>query len=119
MRAGRLPVTRVSRRCAYPVLAILPVLLTPLLAPILLLGLSAGKANALTSGVLPGGTAISVDNTSPANGSEFVVTGTTLDVTDAGKATIGAGVPITVVYTLDTSGSMTVSAGVKCDGVPG
>jgi hypothetical protein len=109
----------VTRRVATPVTAILLTFVTPLLVPILLLGLSTGNANALTNGLLPGGTPISVDNTSPANGSEFVVSGTTLDVTDAGQAKIGAGVPITLVYTLDTSGSMTLTAGVNCDGVAG
>ncbi len=108
-----------TRRIATPVTALLLTFVTPLLVPILLLGLSTGNANALTSGLLPGGTPISVDNTSPANGSEFVVSGTTLDVTDGGQAKIGAGVPITLVYTLDTSGSMTLSAGVNCDGVAG
>lgn len=94
-------------------------ILAMVLGPILLVGFSSRAANALTNAVLPGGTPIFVNNTSPVGGSEFVVSGTTLDVTDAGKATIGAGVPITLVYTLDTSGSMTLSAGVNCDGVAG
>ena len=77
----------------------------------ILVALSVGVAPALTPGVLPGGTPITVDNTSPVNGDEFNVPGTTIDVTDAGQATIGAGVPITAVYAVDTSGSMNAQRG--------
>lgn len=107
------------RHVATRLSAILLSSATALLGPILLLVVSVESANALTNAALPGGTPIAVDNTTPADGTEFVVSGTTLDVTDAGQATIGAGVPITLVYTLDTSGSMTLSAGVNCDGVGG
>jgi hypothetical protein len=85
----------------------------------ILAAFSIGVAPALTQGFLPGGTPLTVDNTSPVNGDEFNVPGTTIDVTDAGQATIGAGVPVTAVYAVDTSGSMTLSAGVDCDGVAG
>ena len=85
----------------------------------ILVAFSVGVAPALTTGFLPGGTPLTVDNTSPVDGDEFNVPGTTIDITDEGSATIGAGVPITAVYAVDTSGSMTVSAGVDCDGVAG
>ncbi|MET1231352.1 MAG: hypothetical protein ABWY52_00715 [Candidatus Limnocylindrales bacterium] len=83
------------------------------------MALSVGVASAFSQVALPGGTLLTVDNTSPVNGAEFNVPGTTIDITDAGQATIGAGVPITAVYAVDTSGSMSVSAGVDCDGVAG
>ncbi|HEY8167357.1 MAG TPA: hypothetical protein VIF84_01465 [Candidatus Limnocylindrales bacterium] len=85
-------------------------------AAALLTALSVGVAPALTSGFLPGGTPLTVDNTSPVAGTEFNVPGTTIDITDAGTATIGAGVPITAVYAVDTSGSMVANAGVDCTG---
>jgi hypothetical protein len=66
--------------------------------------------------LLPGGTPLTVDNTSPVNGDEFNVPGTTIDITDAGQATIGAGVPITLAYSVDRSGSMGANAGVDCTG---
>jgi hypothetical protein len=89
------------------------------LSALLLVAVSTGGVSAQTMGTLPGGTPITVDNTIPADGAEFNVPGTTIDVVDAGQATIGAGVPITLAYALDTSGSMTLDAGVDCDGVPG
>src|SRR4029453_95905 len=53
----------------------------------ILVAFSIGVAPALTQGFLPGGTPLTVDNTSPVNGDEFNVPGTTIDVTDAGQAT--------------------------------
>ncbi len=82
----------------------------------LLAAISVGVAPAFTQGFLPGGTPLTVDNTSPVNGDEFNVPGTTIDITDEGQATIGAGVPITAVYAVDTSGSMNLTAGVDCTG---
>ena len=85
-------------------------------AATLLVAFSVGVASAFHQVSLPGGTPLTVDNTSPVNGDEFNVPGTTIDITDAGQATIGAGAPVTAVYTVDTSGSMNVNAGVDCTG---
>ncbi len=85
-------------------------------AAAMLVAFSVGVASAFHQVLLPGGTPLTVDNTSPVNGDEFNVPGTTIDITDAGQATIGAGVPVTAVYTVDVSGSMNVDAGVDCTG---
>ena len=72
----------------------------------LLVAFSVGVAPAFTQVLLPGGTPLTVDNTSPVDGTEFNVPGTTIDIDDVGQATIGVGVAITAVYAVDTSGSM-------------
>ncbi|MCV0401057.1 MAG: VWA domain-containing protein [Nitrosopumilus sp.] len=71
---------------------------------------------------LPGGTSISVTIDSPNDGDVIELTGPTVDVNVDGKASIGTGTPIkdtTVVYILDTSGSMNLSSGNNCDGLGG
>jgi hypothetical protein len=97
---------------------------TPWLLLLVLIALAAFSiqlAAAKTSGNLPGGSSIEVDNTSPADGAQLLIPigDTTLDILDEGTASVGAGVVIkdtTVVYVLDQSGSMTLGAGVDCTG---
>jgi len=54
--------------------------------------LVSSAATALTASTLPGGTSITVDNTAPTDGDEFLVPlgDATTDVTDTGTATVGA-----------------------------
>src|SRR5688572_7776359 len=94
------------------------------LVPVVLVAAAAVNlqlTSAQTSGNLPGGTSIEVDNTSPSDGDQLLIPlgDTTIDITDAGSASVGAGVVVkdtTVVYVLDRSGSMTLDAGVDCTG---
>ncbi|HKJ57241.1 MAG TPA: VWA domain-containing protein, partial [Nitriliruptoraceae bacterium] len=70
---------------------------------------------------LPGGTSISIDNTSPTDGDEFLVplSDATLDITDEGTAQVGAAEVVkdtSLVFVMDTSGSTGASSGVDCDG---
>jgi hypothetical protein len=81
-------------------------------------------ANAFSSGNLPGGTAISVNITSPLDGEWNILPpgDTTIDITVDGDASVGQGAVVkdtTVVYVMDNSGSMNAIAGVDCDGIPG
>lgn len=83
--------------------------------------LSAQPALGLTVGALPGGTSISVDNTAPANGQTLLIPlgQPTRDVTDSGTAAVGAATVVkdtTIVYVMDVSDSMNMSAGVDCTG---
>ncbi len=76
---------------------------------------------ALTVGALPGGTSISVDNTSPTNGQKLLIPlgQATRSVTDAGTAAVGAATVVkdtTIVFVMDISDSMNDSAGVDCTG---
>ncbi|MDH3684095.1 MAG: hypothetical protein OEV40_29595, partial [Acidimicrobiia bacterium] len=78
-------------------------------------------ATALTTGQLPGGTSISVDNTNPVDGDELLIPlgDTTLDVTDTGTAVVGGGTVVkdtSIVYIIDVSGSTGETAGVDCNG---
>lgn len=68
---------------------------------------------------LPGGTAISIEIASPADGAIFQL-GDPVPIN--GTATIATGVAIqdtTVVFVIDRSGSMGLDSGVDCDGVAG
>jgi hypothetical protein len=79
--------------------------------------MTAGPVAADTA-TLPGGTSISVDITSPADGA--IVQSGALTVT--GTAAIGAGTARknqTLVYAIDTSGSTGSSSNVDCNGVAG
>jgi hypothetical protein len=83
--------------------------------------LSVQPVGALTVGALPGGTSISVDNTSPTNGQKLLIPlgQPTRDVTDAGAAAVGAATVVkdtTIVFVMDVSDSMNLSAGVDCTG---
>lgn len=78
-------------------------------------------ATALETDTLPAGTSISVDNTSPVDGDQYLVPlgDTTATITDTGTAQVGGGaVPkdTSIVYVIDVSGSTNSSAGVDCDG---
>jgi von Willebrand factor type A domain len=78
-----------------------------------------GAAADVENGNLPGGTAISVEIVSPADGAVFQL-GDPVPVN--GKAEVAKGVAIqdtTVVFVIDRSGSMGADAGVDCDGVAG
>lgn len=71
---------------------------------------------------LPGGTSIEVTIDDPSNGQVFQLVGAGVDVNVLGTADIGMGTPVkdtTVVYIIDRSGSMGISAGVDCDGIAG
>lgn len=69
---------------------------------------------------LPGGTGITVAIDSPADGDLIAAPGGVVPV--SGTASVGEGTPVkdtTLVFVMDRSGSMTLSAGVDCDGVAG
>ena len=77
---------------------------------------SAVGALAYSSGTLPGGTSIEVDNTDPSDGEVFYIPvgETTIDITDAGTASVGEGVAVadtTLIYVIDASGSTGGSSG--------
>jgi hypothetical protein len=100
---------RTSRRWLAAVAAVAVVLL------------SVQTVGALTVGALPGGTSISVDNTSPTNGQKLLIPlgQPTRDVTDVGTAAVGAATVVkdtTIVFVMDVSDSMNLSAGVDCTG---
>ena len=81
-------------------------------------------ATALTGSTLPTGTSISIDNSSPVDGDQFLVPlgDTTTTITDEGTAQVGGGVVVkdtSIVYVIDVSGSTGQSAGVNCDGAAG
>jgi trimeric autotransporter adhesin len=80
----------------------------------------AGEAAAdVENGNLPGGTAISVGITSPADATVFQL-GDPVPIN--GTASVAKGVTVkdtTVIFVIDRSGSMGQSAGVDCDGVAG
>src|SRR4051812_27640287 len=78
-----------------------------------------GAAADVENGNLPGGTAISVAITAPADGTVFQL-GDPVPIN--GTAAVGTGVTVkdtTVIFVIDRSGSMGDSAGVDCDGVLG
>ena len=78
-----------------------------------------GAAADLETGNLPGGTSISVAITAPSDGAVFQL-GDAVPIT--GTASVGTGVTVkdtTVIFVVDRSGSMGLSAGVNCDGVAG
>jgi hypothetical protein len=78
-----------------------------------------GAAADVENGNLPGGTAISIEIASPADGAVFQL-GDPVPV--SGTATVATGVAIqdtTVVFVIDRSGSMGADAGVDCNGVAG
>jgi hypothetical protein len=80
---------------------------------------AAGAVADVEHGSLPGGTAISVGITSPADGTVFQL-GDAVPIN--GAASVGTGVTVkdtTVIFVIDRSGSMGQSAGVNCDGVAG
>ena len=82
------------------------------------------SAAALTADSLPGGTSITVDNTSPTDGDQFLIDigDATRDITDEGTATVGAGdvaKDTSIIYVIDRSGSTQLTAGVNCDGAGG
>ena len=95
--------------------------------PILVTSNTAGGAeipgensSTTTIGRLPGGTAISVDITAPNNGAVKVFPPGIIDL--EGTASVAEGALVkdtTVVYIMDISGSMSVSSGVDCNGIPG
>jgi trimeric autotransporter adhesin len=81
--------------------------------------LAGGAAADVENGNLPGGTAITVGITSPADGAVFQL-GDPVPI--SGTASVATGVAIqdtTVVFVIDRSGSMGLDAGVDCDGVAG
>ena len=95
-----------------------------LLVAIGMVALQSLPAAGLTSGNLPGGTPIEVDNTSPTDGDTLLIPlgSATADIVDQGIARVGSGAIVkdtTVVYIMDVSGSMNSSSGVDCDGIPG
>ena len=81
---------------------------------------TAGSATAdVEIGALPGGTSISVAINTPADGA-VVQLGDPVPV--SGTAAVATGVILkdtTVVYVVDRSGSMSLSAGVDCNGIAG
>lgn len=86
--------------------------------------LVASAAAALTASTLPAGTSISIDNTSPTDGAQYLIPigDSTLAVTDQGTANVGGGAVVkdtSVVFVLDVSGSTGNSSGVDCNGVAG
>ncbi|MGI0012774.1 MAG: hypothetical protein ACREBU_04920 [Nitrososphaera sp.] len=88
---------------------------------LLSMGLSGAMA---TAGNLPGGTSIEVTIDQPVDGevNEIPIGETSIDVAIEGTASVGAAVPIkdtAVVYIVDRSGSMSLDAGVDCDGIAG
>src|SRR5262245_18605682 len=86
---------------------------------IALCGVMGAAAADVENGNLPGGTAITVGITSPADGAVFQL-GDPVPI--SGTATVATGVAIqdtTVVFVIDRSGSMAADSGVDCDGVAG
>ncbi len=91
------------------------------LCAVVLLTLAVPAGAGSNSALLPGGTDISVTIDDPVTSTEFSIPigETTLDVPVIGTASVGEGVAVkdtTIVYTMDRSGSMSLSAGVDCDG---
>lgn len=91
------------------------------LCAVVLLTLAVPAGAGSNSDSLPGGTDISVSIDDPVTSTDFLIPigETTLDVPVIGTASVGEGEPVkdtTIVYVMDRSGSMSLSAGVDCDG---